>query len=448
MDVSMALGKEPIGKLLWRFSVPAIIGMLVNALYNVVDSIFVGNGVGEIGLTAVTIAFPIMLVMMAVGMLIGVGASTLVSLRLGENNKTEAEQILGNALSLIILCAFIMSGLGLIFLDPILRALGAEPTVLPYARVFTRIIFAGSVFMYIGFGLNNVIRAEGNPRLAMVTMLISAILNTILNPIFIFGLKMGIGGSALATVISQAVSAVWVLGHFFGRRSVLKIRLKYLRPDLDIARKIAVIGMSPFFMQLAASIVTVIYNFGLIRYGGDLAVAAMGIVNRVAMLLLMPVFGISQGAQPIIGYNYGAGQYQRVFQTLKKAILAASGISLIGFVFVQIFDYHIVRLFNSNPELIALGGKGLRIMLILLPVIGFQMTAAQYFQAVGKAKYALLFTLSRQVLILIPMIVILPKFFGLTGIWLAGPTADLISALLTGYFLYRELRALQQRDVI
>jgi len=443
MDASAALGEEPIGKLLWRFSVPAIIGMLVNALYNVVDSIFVGNGVGEIGLTAVTIAFPIMLVMMAFGMLIGVGASTLVSIRLGENNKAEAEHILGNALSLIILFAFIMSGLGLIFLDPMLRSLGAESAVLPYAREFTRIIFAGSVFMYIGFGLNNVIRAEGSPRLAMVTMLISAILNTILNPIFIFGLKLGIGGSALATVISQAVSAVWVLAHFFGRRSALKIRLKYLRPDLGIARKIAVIGMSPFFMQLAASIVTVIYNFGLIRYGGDLAVAAMGIVNRVTMLLLMPVFGISQGAQPIIGYNYGARQYRRVFQALKTAIFTASGISLLGFVFVQAFDYQIVRLFVSNPDLIALGGKGLRIMLILLPVIGFQITASQYFQAIGKAKYALLFTLSRQVLILIPMILILPKFFGLTGIWLAGPTADLVSALLTGYFLYRELRMLR-----
>lgn len=443
MDASKALGEKPIGKLLWKFSIPAIIGMLVNALYNVVDSIFVGNGVGEVGLTAVTIAFPIMLVMIAFGMLIGVGASTLVSIRLGENNKAEAEHILGNALSLIIILAFVMSVAGLLFLDPMLQALGAEPKVLPQARIFTQIIFAGSVFMYIGFGLNNVIRAEGNPRLAMITMLISAIINTILNPIFIFGLKLGIGGSALATVISQAVSALWVLGHFLSGKSTLKIRVQYLRPDAVIVRDIVATGMSPFFMQLAASVVTVIYNFGLIRYGGDLAVAAMGIVNRVAMLLLMPVFGISQGAQPIIGYNYGAQQYYRVFQTLKKAVFAASGISLIGFILIQIFDYYIVGLFNNNPELIALGGKGLRIMLSLLPIIGFQVIAAQYFQAIGKAKYALLFTMSRQVLILIPMILILPKFLGLNGIWLAGPTADLASAILTGYFLYRELHALK-----
>ena len=443
MKAAEALGQEPVGKLLWQFSLPAIVGMLVNALYNVVDSIFVGNGIGEVGLTAVTIAFPIMLVLMAFGMLIGVGASTMVSIRLGENNTSEAEHILGNSLTAIIITALVMSTAGLLVLDPALIALGAEPNVLPYARTFTQIILAGSIFMHIGFGLNNIIRAEGSPRLAMATMLISALLNVVLNPLFIFVLNMGIGGSALATVISQFVSSAWVLGHFFSHRSMLKIRLRFLRPRLRIIRDIISIGMSPFFMQLAASVVTMIYNFGLIRYGGDIAVAAMGIVNRITMLMLMPVFGISQGAQPIIGFNYGAQQYFRVFQTLKKAIYAASGISFAGFVFIQVFDYYIVGLFNQNPELVALGGHGLRIMLSMLPIIGFQVVAAQYFQAVGKAKFALLFTMSRQVLLLIPMILLLPRFFGLNGIWLAGPAADLAAALLTGTFLYRELRTLK-----
>jgi Na+-driven multidrug efflux pump len=277
----------------------------------------------------------------------------------------------------------------------------------------------------------------------MATMLISAILNTILNPLFLFVMKLGIGGSALATMISQMVSAVWVLSHFFSKKSLLKFRLRNLRPDWRVVKDIISIGMSPFFMQLAASVVTVIYNFGLIRYGGDLAVAAMGIVNRITMLMLMPIFGISQGAQPIIGYNYGALQYYRVFETVKKAIYAASGISFVGFLVVQIFDYQIVRLFNNNSELIAIGGHGLQIMLSMLPIIGFQVIAAQYFQAVGKAKFALLLTLSRQVLLLIPLILLLPQFFGLTGIWLAGPVADLIAAVLTGAFLYRELRALR-----
>ncbi|KYZ78170.1 MATE family efflux transporter [Anaerosporomusa subterranea] len=443
MNATQALGQEPVGKLLWQFSLPAIVGMLVNALYNVVDSIFVGNGVGEIGLTAVTIAFPIMLVMMAFGMLIGVGASTLVSIRLGEHNKAEAEYILGNALTMIAVLSLLLSVIGLVWLDPLLVALGAEPEVLPYARTFTRIILIGNVFMHVGFGLNNIIRAEGNPRLAMATMLISAMLNVVLNPLFLFVMNLGIGGSALATVISQFVSAVWVLSHFLNKGSLLKFRLRNLRPNWRIVKDIIAIGMSPFFMQLAASVVTVLYNFGLIRYGGDLAVAAMGIVNRITMLMLMPIFGISQGAQPIIGYNYGARQYDRVFETVKKAIYAASGLSFIGFLIVQIFNYQIVGLFNNNSQLIALGGRGLSIMLSMLPIIGFQAIAAQYFQAVGKARYALLFTMSRQVLILIPMILLLPKFFGLTGIWLAGPTADVAAAVLTGIYLYRELRTLK-----
>jgi putative MATE family efflux protein len=355
----------------------------------------------------------------------------------------EAEHILGNALTMIAVLSLSLSVIGLLFLDPLLLALGAEPEVLPYARTFTRIVLVGNVFMHVGFGLNNIIRAEGNPRLAMATMLISAMLNTVLNPLFLFVLKLGIGGSALATVISQLVSAVWVLSHFLSKSSLLKFRIHNLRPDWRVVKDIITIGMSPFFMQLAASVVTIIYNFGLIRYGGDLAVAAMGIVNRITMLMLMPIFGISQGAQPILGYNYGAQQYYRVFETVKKAIYAASGVSFVGFLFVQIFNYQIVSLFNGNPQLIALGGQGIRIMLSMLPIIGFQVIAAQYFQAIGKAKYALLFTMSRQVLMLIPMILLLPQYLGLTGIWLAGPVADLAAAALTGVFLYRDLRTLK-----
>lgn len=443
MDATQPLGQQPIGKLLWQFSLPAIVGMVVNALYNVVDSIFVGNGVGEVGLTAVTIAFPLMLVMMAFGMLIGVGSSTLVSIRLGEQKRADAEHILGNAVTMIAVLSLLISGIGILWLDPLLISLGAEPRVLPYARTFTRIILIGNVFMHIGFGLNNIIRAEGNPRLAMATMLISAILNIILNPLFLFVMQLGIGGSALATVVSQLASAIWVLSHFLSKDSFLRIRLRNLRPNRQIVKDIISIGMSAFFMQLAASVVTILYNFALIRYGGDLAVAAMGIVNRITMLMLMPIFGISQGAQPIIGYNYGARQYERVIETVKKAIYAASGLAFAGFLIVQFFNYQIVGLFNSNPQLIALSGYGLSIMLSMLPIIGFQAIAAQYFQAVGKAKYALLFTMSRQVLILIPMILLLPRFFGLTGIWLAGPTSDVASAILTGVFLYRELQTLK-----
>lgn len=442
MEQSEALGQEKISKLLWQFSLPAIIGMVVNALYNIVDSIFVGNWVGDIGLTAVTIAFPIMIILMAIGMLIGIGASTLVSIRLGEQNRQEAEIILGNAFSLMVVAVVVTTVVALTFLDEILVLLGAEPHVLPYAREFTRIILLGSVFMHIGFGLNNIIRAEGNPRMAMSTMLIASILNVILNPLFIFVFKWGIAGSALATVVAQAVAAVWVLRYLISDQGVLKLRWSNLRLDKNIVFDICKIGLSPFLMQIAASMVTILSNYSLLSYGGELAVAAYGVINRVAMLILMPIFGISQGVQPILGYNYGAKNYARVIEVVKLGTYAATLVSVIGFAVTQLFSIQIIRLFNDNPELIALGAKGIEISLIMLPIIGFQIIGASYFQAAGKAGYAIFLSMSRQVIILIPALIILPRFWGLEGIWLAMPVADVVSSLFTGSFLWLELRRL------
>lgn len=442
MDRSKALGEEKVSKLLWKFSLPAIVGMVVNALYNVVDSIFVGHGVGEIGLAAVTIAFPIMIVLMGFGMLVGVGASAVVSLRMGEQKQQEAEKILGNALTLAVLLSITLTIGILLFLDPILISLGAQETVLPYAREFTKIILLGSIFMYIGFGLNSIVRAEGNPKVAMTTILISAGLNIVLNPLFIFTFKLGIGGSALATVLSQTVSAVWVVAYFLSKKSLLKLRLANLALDKEIVRSIFKIGMSPFLMQIAASVVTVLFNYSLLQYGGEFAVASIGVINRIAMLMLMPIFGLSQGLQPIIGYNYGAKNYGRVTKALKMAIYAATVFSTIGFLMIQIFDQQIMMLFNDNPELIAMGAQGMRIYLCMLPVIGFQVIGANYFQAVGKAGYAIVLSMSRQLILLIPLILILPGIWGLNGAWLASPIADFVSALLTGFFLSKEIRKL------
>lgn len=447
MDQSQALGQEKISNLLWKFSLPAIVGMVVNALYNVVDSVFVGNWVGDIGLTAVTIAFPIMLVLMAIGMLIGIGASTLVSIRLGEQKRQEAEIILGNAFSLMVVAVLATTTLALWFLDPILIFLGANEHVLPYARDFTRIILVGSIFMHVGFGLNNIIRAEGNPKVAMATMLISALLNMILNPLFIFVLKLGIAGSALATVSSQAVSATWVLRHLTSSRGIIRLRSSNLRLDKTIVWDIFKIGLSPFLMQIAASVVTILYNYGLLRYGGELAVAAIGVINRVGMLILMPVFGISQGVQPILGYNYGAKNYRRVIEVTKLGIYAATAISVAGFIIVQVFAIPIIRLFNDNPELVTLGASGLKILLLMLPVIGFQIIGANYFQAAGKAGYAIFLSMSRQVIILIPAIIILPVYFGLQGIWFAGPVSDVVSSLLTGFYLWLEFCKLRNNEL-
>lgn len=443
MDRSKALREENVGTLLRKFSLPAIIGMIVNALYNVIDSIFVGRGVGETALAAVTISFPIMLIMMGFGMLVGIGAASLVSLRLGEQKKAEAEKILGNSLTLILIIAISLSILLLLFLNPILVKLGADANVLPYAYDFIRIILFGSIFMYIGFGLNNIIRAEGNPKIAMATMIISAVLNTILNPLFIFVFKLGIAGSALATVCAQSVSALWVISYFLSKRSVLKLSYCNMKLDINIVKGIFKIGLSPFLMQIAASIVTVIFNNSLMQYGGQLAVASIGIINRVAMLMLMPIFGISQGAQPIIGFNYGAKSYGRVIEALKKATIAATAISILAFVLTQAFDEQIISLFNNNPQLVHIGTNGLRIFFFMFPVIGFQVICANYFQAVGKAGHAIFLSMSRQVILLIPLIFVLPKFFGLNGVWLAGPISDLLSAIITGIYIFVEVKKLK-----
>jgi putative MATE family efflux protein len=279
-----------------------------------------------------------------------------------------------------------------------------------------------------------------------MTMLIGTGINLVLNPTFIFGFGWGVRGSALATIISQFVTAAWVLSYFFGKKSTLKIRKENLKLRRDVMLEILAIGLSPFLMQIAASVVTILFNKGHSRYGGDIAVAAMGVINSVANLILMPIFGINQGVQPIIGYNYGARKYARVKHALKIAILAATVVSAAGFLFVELLAPNIISVFNpKDKELINAGAYGIRIYLMMLPIIGFQIVSANYFQAVGKPKYAIFLSLSRQVIVLIPLILILPNFFGLEGVWAAGPSADLVASILTGIFLFLELRHLNRK---
>lgn len=444
MDKADALGQERIGVLLRRFSLPAIAGMVVNALYNVIDSIFVGQGVGEVGLAAVTVAFPLMILLMGVGMMVSIGAATLVSIHLGRQNRDEAELILGNAVTVTVILALLSASAVLWRLEELLVLFGATPEVLPYAVDFTFIIFAGSLFMHLSFGLNGIIRAQGDPRTALNTMLIGAVINTILNPLFIFYLQWGIKGSALATVISQAVSSLWVLAYFVRGAGVLRLRRRHLAVRGATAVAIVKLGMAPFLMQIGGSLVMVSFNHALFQYGGNLAIAAFGIINRVQMLILMPVIGISQGAQPIIGYNFGAGRYDRVLQTVKLAVVAATVLCGVGFMAVIFGSEYIVRLFNSNPDLVIMGSTGLALFLAMLPVNGLQLVGANYFQAVGKVGYAVFFNLLRQILVLVPMIYLLPRFFNLQGIWLAGPVADAVAVLVTGFFLLREAGRLRR----
>lgn len=445
MDRSKHLQEEKIPYLLFKFALPAIIGMLVNALYNVVDKIFVGQGVNPLAIAGIAVGLPINILMMAFGMLIGAGATSLISIRLGEKNVEEAELILANAMVLSIATYSIISLLGLIFLEKLLAFFGASNSIMPYAKEYMRIILSGAVFQGIAFTMNNFIRAEGNPKIAMATMLIGAILNIILDPIFIFKFNMGIRGAAIATIISQIISALWVLRYFFGGKSMLKIRRHNLKIQFTIVKDIVAIGSAPFAMQVASSILNVIMLNSLGNYGGDLAISAISAINSIAMFILMPVFGINQGAQPIIGYNYGARQFDRVKETLKYAIFAATCIVTTGFIISRIFASELIGVFGKdNREFIEIGTEGLHIFLLMFPIVGFQIVSSNYFQATGKPKQAMLLSLSRQVLILIPMILILPHFFGLKGIWMAAPISDLVSSILTGILLVLDLKKLNK----
>ncbi|MBM4090280.1 MAG: MATE family efflux transporter [Planctomycetes bacterium] len=446
MDRARKLGEGRIPWLLLKYSAPAIVGMLAQATYNIVDRIFIGQAVGPLGIAGATLSFPFFLVLMAFSMLIGLGAAALVSIRLGERRHDEAERVLGNAVVLLFAISVVLTVAGLWFLEPLLRLFGASQQSLPYARDYAQLIVGGSIFQSMGFGLNALIRGEGNPRVAMITLLIGALLNTILDPIFLFWFGWGMRGAAAATVISQAVSMIWVVSYFLRGKSLLRLRRENLKPSWSLSKSIIAIGSPMFSMQLAASAMNAILNNQLRVHGGDLAISVIGIVHAVALFIAMPIFGLNQGAQPLIGYNFGAKQYDRVRKTLQTAILYATALCLVGFLIVMTYPTQIIGLFHrGDEELVRLGTRALRICLVMFPIIGFQIVSANYFQAVGKPMQALLLGLSRQVLLLIPAILVLPCFWELDGVWAALPTADACSSILTGVWLYHELRHLNDR---
>ena len=440
------LGEEPIGKLLVKFSLPAITGMIVNALYNIVDRIFIGKGVGELAIGGLFISSPISLIIMAFGMLIGIGGNTLVSIKLGQDRKEEAEKVTGNSFVLLILISLCISVFGLIFLKPLLNVFGASPSNYQYAYDYMKIILIGAPLQAIGFGMNNFIRGEGSPTIAMKTMLIGAISNTILDPIFIFWFNMGCRRCRSCNYYFSRFISYMGYEIFLGGKSMLNIKKEYLKLKLEIAKDIVLIGLGPFSMQIAGSMVTVLLNNSLKNYGGDLANSSMAVINSVAMMVMMPVFGINQGSQPIIGFNYGAQKYDRVKETLKYATIAATVITTIGFLLTQLFPAQLYQLFISKEgnitEILKIGIPGMRIYLAMFPIVGLQVVSSNYFQATGRPKHAMLLSLSRQVLVLIPALIILPKIYGLTGVWLAGPISDLIASIITAYFVIKSVKNL------
>jgi putative MATE family efflux protein len=446
MKVENQLAQEDVKKLLLSFSIPAMIGMLVNALYNIIDRIFIGKmkDIGQYAITGVGITLPIMIVVLAFSMLIGIGAAANISIKLGQKKKEEAEKIIGNAFILIIILAILVTIVGLLFVDKLLVLFGTSENTFIYAKDYITIILLGSIFNMLSFSMNHCIRAEGNPKKAASTMLLGGILNTILAPIFIFTLNLGVKGAAIATVISQATSMVWVLSYFLRGKSNLKLKASNFKIDKTITLSIFSIGLSPFFMQIAASVVSITANNALKTYSGDLAIGAMTAIMSVSTIFLMPVFGINQGMQPIVGFNYGAKHYDRVKATVKYAVLGSTIIVTIGFLVIQLFPQAIIKLFNDDMELVQIGSTGIRIFLFMLPSIGFQTVSANFFQSIGKAKISIFLGLLRQVILLIPLYLILPKFLGLTGVWLAGPLSDALAAVITGLMLHKELKKLNK----
>ncbi|EOI56825.1 MATE family efflux transporter [Enterococcus gilvus] len=448
MEGTNPLGVEKVSRLLWRFSIPAIIGMVVNALYNVVDRIYIGNapGLGANGLAGITIGFPIMIILLSIGILFGVGGATLFSMKLGAGETEEAELALGNAFSLLLISGVLFMVLGQVFLSPLLAAFGASPQVLPYAIGYMRIIFWGAVFQIVSIGLNNFLRADGQPKLAMVTMFMGAGVNIILDPVFIYVFDMGMAGAALATILSQFISMVWILTYFFSKRSHHPIRLKNMVLKWGTAIRITALGLPNFLLQLGNSVLNVVLNMTLLSYGGDIAVSGMGIVNSIQTILLMPITGLVQGAQPIVSFNFGAKKFNRVRETQKYAILIATTIVGIGWLATRIIPEPLVRLFNSEPELLAFGTQALQTWFLGLPIIGFQIVASNFFQATGRTRSAIFLTLTRQIILLIPAILLFSQTWGMAGLLHAAPFSDAAAGLLTAVFYIGGIKRLTKEE--
>lgn len=437
------LGEANVGRLMLKYFIPAFIGVFANAMYNIVDRIFIGQGVSAEALSGISVIFPLMLIMMGFGMLVGIGTGVLVSINLGKKQIDFAEKILGTGFTLMLVVSAIIMLVFYVLKVPLLNSFGSTRETFQFANDYLNIIIIGIPFMVVGFSLNNIIRSEGNARIAMISMILSSVTNVVLDYIFIFQLNMGVKGAAYATIISMFVLMVWVLIHFRSKRSVIKLRKRNIGINWPILAEIVAIGMAPFSMQIASSFVQGLLNKKLIIHGGDLAVGAMGIINSVLTLFIMAIVAINMASQPIIGFNYGAKSVKRVKDSLRISIIAASVIAVAAFIFIESIPGIIVKLFNSDSQVLYdISVNGLRLVILALPIVGFQVVASNFFQSVGKAKLAMFATLFRQVIGLIPLIYILPNYWGINGIWFAFPLADTMSAIAVYFILIREWKLL------
>ncbi|MDR0428891.1 MAG: MATE family efflux transporter [Tannerellaceae bacterium] len=446
-EITRKLEHEKISRLLLNYAIPAVIGTMVNSLYNIVDRMFIGHGVGPLAISGLTLTFPILLFLQAFGMLVGTGAATRVSIFLGRKENDMAENILGNALTMTFIIAIATVIPSMLFLDELLMWFGGSENIIPYAKEYLYIIIPTTLLTSLSFSFNAVMRASGYPKKAMVTMLIGAVLNVALDPIFIFVFDMGIKGAAYATVISMAASAAFVMNHFISKKSLIRFHKKYFKLNKRIVWTITTIGISPFAMQLAGSLVNVVMNHSLQTYGGDLALGANGIISSIGMLFVMLIIGIAQGMQPIVGFNYGAGYHHRVMETLRLVIIMATCIMGAGWVCCLLFPQVIVKGFTSDPELIAISSNGLRLNLGLFVVVGSQITISQFFQSIGVAWKAIFLSLTRQFLYLIPVILFLPPFMGLDGVWYSGPISDGLAVVTAWLFLWQHVKNVKRMQL-
>ena len=436
----LALGTEDIRKLLMNYAVPAIVAMTAASLYNMMDSIFIGQGVGPLAIAGLAVTFPFINLAAAFGSLVGVGASTLVSVKMGQKDLKSAEAVLGNVLLLNMLVGGILMTVCLIFLDPILYFFGASADTLPYARDYMKVILYGNLITHIYMGLNEVMRASGYPQRAMAATLFAVVINGALNALFIFGLDMGIRGAALGTICAQFLALLGVLAHFSSPKSFIRFQRGIFRIKGHIILAMLTIGLSPFLMNMCSCLVVMLVNTGLKNHGGDLYIGAYGIINRVVFLFIMIVMGFNQGMQPIAGYNWGARQVDRVIRVLKYTIFCGTLVTTVGFLVCQIFPRTIIRMFTVDRELIDLAEHGMRLILLMLPVIGFQMVSTSFFQSIGMAGKAIFLSLTRQLIFLVPCLFVLPLYWEADGVWCSFPVADGLSTITTGLMLGWQLK--------
>lgn len=441
---SHMLAHEPIGRLLTRLSLPAIIGMMVNALYNMVDTIFVGQWVGTLAIGALAVAFPLQMLVHTIGQTIGNGGASIISRRMGAGKQDEASRTLGNMLLMASILGLLFLLLGSLAIVPLLKLCGTTEAMMPYAVDYFQIFLFAAPFLIMNMTCANAIIAEGNAKFAMLTMAMGAVLNILLDPIFIYVLDMGVRGAATATTISIAFSCLFFVRYLWRGQSEIPVGRRFLRPNWSLIKRILAIGSPAFAREGAMSVTLGLLNNALRIYGGEVAIAAFGVIFRVFAFIFMPLFGLTIGLQPIVGYNYGAGQYKRVKRSIWLASVVSTAATTSGFLVMMLFPGFIIKLFTSDPELIELGRKALRLMVLTIPLVGIQVIGSGIFQALGKSVQALLLTLSRQVLVLIPLVLIMPRLFGLTGVWLSFPVADIISFLITLAFLLTAVKKMPE----